>query len=72
MAGETGLVDARIVDNHDIMRMKIRKEITKQPVFYRSSRTIDDHETRKVALFKRRLSDQPLRQLVVEVPNVHG
>ncbi len=51
---------------------KIRGEVAKQPVLYRSSRPIDDHETRKVTLLKGCLGDQPLWQLVVEVPYIHA
>src|SRR5664280_1827389 len=71
-ATETGLVDARIIDNNDFMRMKVRQKIAKHSVLDCPGRPVHDHETRKVALFKGCLGDQPLWQLVVEVPYIHA
>jgi hypothetical protein len=72
VAAETGFVHARIIDNNDIAGTKIRGDVTKQPMHYRTSHPIDNHETRKVALLKWSLGYQPLWQLIIEVPCIHA
>jgi hypothetical protein len=70
-AAEARFVDTRIVDDHNVVSVQIGEKVSKLSVFDDTCGTIDNHETREVPLFKGFLSDQLLRQLVVEIPYIH-
>src|SRR5664279_3763748 len=70
MAAETGLVDACIVDDNDIMRMKVRKKIAKHSVLDCPSRAVQGVSGRLTLLAARSRSPVYSRfaLLLVSIP----
>src|SRR5207249_11126147 len=61
--------DTALVGDKQVARTKILPDVAKVPVFQGARGSLDDEETRGVAVFKRRLSNQLWWQVIIEVAN---
>jgi hypothetical protein len=72
LAGKTRLVDARVVDDDEIVRPHEPEDVWKLQVLQRAGCAVDMQQPARGALARRRLRDQLAREVVVEVFELHG
>ena len=69
--GEPRLDDARVIRHHDIARFDELDDVAEIPVSESARASVEMQQPARAALGRRKLSDQILRQRVVEIVEAH-